>query len=221
MRLGPADDGWVEEVVRVVKGGGLVIFPTETLYGIGCDPFNRSAVDRVRALKGRDGKPFPVLVSGIAGARRLVRIGCTARLLMGDFWPGALTLVLEARAAASRLGEGTGKIGVRMPNHPTALRIIDASGGTLVGTSANLTGQPPARSVGELDPRIEGGVDLVVDGGPSDLGLASTVVEVVERRGGGRITAKVKVLREGALGIDAIKGRIPQWRLEGVEVEVV
>jgi L-threonylcarbamoyladenylate synthase len=219
LKILPSDDAGLRHVARVVKGGGLIVYPTETLYGIGCDPSNGSAVARVQELKGRGGKAFPVLVSSLAEARKLVAVGKAARLLMEAFWPGALTLVLRAKPNASRLGEGTGKVGVRMPRQELALKVIEVCGGALVGTSANLSGRPPARTVDELDPRIEGGVDLVVDGGPAELGVASTVLDVLEGRG--KISAELKVLREGALEIDAIKRRIPLWREEGIEVEIV
>ncbi len=222
LKLLPTDDRGLDRVAKVIKGGGLIVYPTETLLGIGCDPFNQSALLRVQALKGREGKPFPVLVSGVAEARKLVVVGKAAKALMEEYWPGALTLVLKAKASSHQLDQGTGMIGVRMPNHELALKLIAASGGALVGTSANLSGKPPARKLDELDPRIEGGVDLVVDGGPAGLGLASTVIEVLEKKGKGRCPrVEIKVLREGALGIDAIKRRISHWRGEGIEVEIV
>lgn len=222
VKLKPDDGEGIGRVARVVKEGGLIIYPTETVYGIGCDPFNQPAVDRVSALKGRERKAFPVLVSGITKADRLVAVGDVARLLMKAFWPGALTIVLEAKPGASGLGHGTGKIGVRMPRHELALGIIRACGGALVGTSANVSGMQPARRVEELDPRIEGGVDLVVDGGPSELGLASTVLEVLEGKGKeNRACARLSMLRRGALGIDAIKREASHWRGEGIEVEIV
>ena len=222
VKLQLTDDEGLNRVTEVVKGGGLIVYPTETLYGIGCDPFSQSALARARTLKGREGKAFPVLVSGVAEARKLAVVGKAARLLMEAFWPGALTLVLKAKKGSSLLGKGAGKIGVRMPKHELALKIIRVSGGALVGTSANLSGMPPARTVDELDPRIEGGVDLVVDGGPAELGLASTVIEVLETRGSGRrLCVELRVIREGALGIDAIKRGIRLWREEGIEVEVV
>jgi L-threonylcarbamoyladenylate synthase len=222
LKLLPTDDDGLDRVAKVVKGGGLIVYPTETLYGIGCDPFNQSAFARARTLKGREGKAFPVLVSGVAEAEKLVVVGKATRHIMEAFWPGALTLVLKAKAGASMLGQGTGKIGVRMPKHELALKIIGVSGGSLVGTSANLSGMPPARAVDELDPRIEGGVDLVVDGGPSELGLASTVLEVQETKGrGGCLCIELRVIRKGALGIDAIKRGIRQWGGEGIEVAVI
>jgi L-threonylcarbamoyladenylate synthase len=222
VKLRLTDDEGLGRVVKVVKEGGLIVYPTETLYGIGCDPLNQAALERALILKGREGKAFPVLVSDIAEARKLVVVGKVARLLMKTFWPGALTLVLRAKVRSSLLGQGTGKIGVRMPNHELALKIISASGGALVGTSANLSGMPPARAVDELDPQIESGVDLTVDGGPAEFGLASTVLEVVEIKGRGRrVRAELKVLREGALGIDAIKRGIQLWREEGIEVEII
>jgi tRNA A37 threonylcarbamoyladenosine synthetase subunit TsaC/SUA5/YrdC len=107
-----------------------------------------------------------------------------------------------------------------MPKNEIALKIIEASGGSLVGTSANLSGMLPARSVEELDPVIEEGVDLVVDGGTTELGVPSTVIEVLQVGGSGR-TAKVKirVLREGAVGIDAIKRKAQELKREGKKVD--
>jgi L-threonylcarbamoyladenylate synthase len=223
LSLLPTDDEGIRRVAGVVRGGGLIVYPTDTLYGIGCDPFNQSALERVCLLKGREGKALPVLVSGIGAARALVAVERVPELLMGAFWPGALTLVLkEQDRTLSLLSQGTGKVGVRMPRHELALRIIGASGGALVGTSANMSGMRPARSVDELDPRIEGGVDLVVDGGPTELGVASTVLEVKQLTGGARrVDARIRVLREGALGIDAIKRRAGLWRREGIRVDIV
>lgn len=222
VRLRSGDEG-VGKVVEIVRGGGVIVYPTDTLYGIGCDPFNQSALERVRLLKGREGKALPVLVSGVGAAGRLVTIDRVSRRLMRTFWPGALTLVLKGKKGTPPLlSQGTGKVGVRMPRHKLALTIIKASGGALVGTSANLSGMPPARSVEELDPRIEGGADIVIDGGATGLGMASTVVEV--RRvavGGLEAGVEVRVLREGALGIDAIKRKAEEWRKEGMRVAFV
>jgi L-threonylcarbamoyladenylate synthase len=221
MRLLPGDDEAVQKVAEIVKGGGLIVYPTDTLYGIGCDPLNQSALERINRLKGREGKPLPVLVSSIEAARKLVVVDSAPQLLMEAFWPGALTLVLkENKKAPSLLSHGTGTVGVRMPKNEIALKIIEASGGSLVGTSANSSGMPPARSVEELDPVIEEGVDLVVDGGTTELGVPSTVIEVLQVGGSGR-TAKVKirVLREGAVGIDAIKRKAQELKREGKKVD--
>lgn len=222
MRLRTGDEG-VEKVVEVVRQGGVIVYPTDTLYGIGCDPFNQAALERIRLLKGREGKALPVLVSGIGAAGRLVTIDRASRRLMKAFWPGALTLVLDGKKGIPPLlSQGTGRVGVRMPRHRLALMIIKASGGALVGTSANPSGRPPAKSVDELDPRIEEGADIVIDGGATELGMASTVVEV--RCVGGRgpeSSVEVKLLREGALGIDAIKREAEEWRTEGMRVAIV
>lgn len=223
MKLQPKDDEGMRRVAEVVRGGGLIVYPTDTVYGIGCNPFNKLALERIRLLKGGEGKAFPVLVSSIAVARTLVTVERVSELLMEAFWPGALTLVLkEQDGTPSLLSHGTGKVGARMPRHELALRIIGSSGGALVGTSANMSGMPPARSVDELDPRIEEGVDLVIDGGPTELGVASTVVEVQQATGEApRVDARIKVLREGALGIDVIKRRAKVWRMEGIKVDIV
>jgi L-threonylcarbamoyladenylate synthase len=87
MRLLPGDDEAVQKVAEIVKWGGLIVYPTDTLYGIGCDPLNLSALERINRLKGREGKPLPVLVSSIEAARKLVVVDSAPQLLMEAFWP--------------------------------------------------------------------------------------------------------------------------------------
>lgn len=220
MSLLPSDNEGVAKVAKVVRGGGVIVFPTDTVYGIGCDPFNRSALGRVHRLKGRGGKALPVLVSSSEAASALVEVEGIPELLMRAFWPGALTLVLKGRRRLPHLLTGGAPgVGVRMPSHELALKIIGACGGALVGTSANLSGRPPARSADELDPQIEAGADLVVDGGPAALGVASTVIEV--HVGGTGEGTSLRVLREGGLAIDAIKSRVLEWEREGIKVAFI
>jgi len=212
IRISPNDNEGVRRVAEVVRAGGVIVYPTDTVYGIGGDPFNAATVRRVLETKRRGKRQIPVLVSGEDRARAVVEVDATALLLMRAFWPGALTIVLKKRAETpSELTFGRGKLGVRMPNHELALRIIEACGGLLIGTSANISGNPPARSVDELDSRIEGGADLVVDGGEATSGIASTVVEVgppEEDRSAKVVVPNVRVLREGTIGADVIRAKL-------------
>lgn len=212
IRISQNDRGQIQQVAGIVKAGGVIIYPTDTLYGIGCDPFNAASVRRVLHIKRRGEKQLPILVSGKDKARALVEVDATSLSLMKAFWPGALMIVLRRRAEMpSELSFGRGKLGVRMPNHRLALRIIKACGGVLIGTSANISGNPPARSVDELDSRLERKVDLVIDGGSSTLGIASTVVEIgppEEDRPARVIAPNVRILREGAISADVIRAKL-------------
>jgi len=169
-----------ERAAQVVKGGGLFAFRTDTFYGIGADPFNPSALELVNALKGRDGKPILVLASDAGEAARLV----AERTLSFDHlaarhWPGALTLVAKARAAAPELlTAGTGTVGVRLPDDAEAREIVRACGGLLTATSANPAGRPPARTAREVAEYFPDGLGLIVDGGATRTELASTVLDV-------------------------------------------
>jgi len=212
VRISQNDSDQIQKVAGIVKAGGVIVYPTDTVYGIGCDPFNAIAVKRVLRMKRRGERQLPILVSGEDKARAIVEVDATSLLLMKAFWPGALTIVLRRRAEMpSELTFGGGKLGVRMPNHGLALRIIEACGGVLTGTSANISGNPPARSVEELDSRLERRVDLVIDGGGSTLGIASTVVEIGppgEDRPARAITPNVRILREGAISADVIRVKL-------------
>ncbi len=176
------DEELLRRIGREAARGALVVYPTDTLYGLGTIPFDSRAARRVFEAKRRPlGKPLPVLVSGMGSAERLVAVTREARLLMERFWPGGLTLVLPLRPGAPVAEEvhaGTGRLGVRMPAHKVALILIEAAGGALIGTSANLHGQEPPRTAEEALRQLDGSVDIVVDAGPVPGGVASTIVDL-------------------------------------------
>jgi len=182
----------VDEASRVVKEGGLIVYPTDTVYGLGADPFNESAVERVFEAKRREAKPMPVLVPSLDAASRLVHVNDPARRLMEAFWPGALTIVLPSRGALpSRVTAGLSSVGVRVPSHPVALRLVEACGGALIGTSANVSGRPPPRTVEEALAQLGGSVDVAIDAGPALHGVPSTVVDLS--------SGEPRLVREGAV----------------------
>ncbi|MEN3035020.1 MAG: L-threonylcarbamoyladenylate synthase [Candidatus Methanosuratincola sp.] len=205
------------EVGEIVKRGGIIIYPTDTVYGIGCDPRNAAAVRKVLAAKRREKKPMPVLVDSLQSAERLVELGEAGRVLAESFWPGALTIVapLKERLPEELTG-GRQKVGVRVPNHPIAISIIAASGGALVGTSANVSGRRAAIAAEELDPEILNEVEVVVDAGEAPAGRASTVVEIGDPipKSGKKIADGVWLIREGPIDVERIRealgGRLPQ-----------
>ena len=178
---------------RIVAQGGLVVLPTDTVYGLGCDPFNASAVDAlfVAKARGRD-LPLPVLVHNWRQAIGLVEeVTERAKLLIAEFWPGPLTIVLrESPGIGWDLGYSRGTVAVRMPKHDFTLELIERTG-PLAVTSANRSGVPTASTVEEIAEQLRGYVDVFFDTGPSSGGPASTVVDL---SGEG-----VRVLREGAI----------------------
>lgn len=185
----------IREAGRLVLGGGVIVYPTDTVYGLGCDPMNELATKRVFAIKGRGGKPVPVLCDSLESASRLVRLSGVALQLAKDYWPGALTIVLPLRAEVPELiHQGTGTLGVRVPNSSSCLELIAACGGYLIGTSANKSGKPACRTVQEALRLIGGEVDLILDGGRLSE-RESTVVKVSANR--------VEILRSGAVTVVA------------------
>src|SRR2546428_3807647 len=175
----------LQEAGHVVRGGGVIAFPTETFYGLGVDPFNVQAVQRLYALKGRSPQTSAILVL-IRSRHELLalvsEITPAAERLMEACWPGPLTLVFRAAVAVpSVLTAGTGTIGVRLSAYPDVQRVLDVIGGPLTGTSANRTGQPPATTAAEVERAFGADIDLIVNGGPTPGGLPSTVVDTTVR----------------------------------------
>lgn len=198
-----------ERAAAEVAAGGVVAFRTDTFYGLGANPLDAAALERVNALKGRDGKPILVLACDAEAARRLVaRVTRAFEALAARHWPGALTLVADARAEAPMLlTAGTGTVGVRLPEDADARAVARACGGLLTATSANPAGLPPARTADEAAGYFREDAGLVIDGGPSRSELPSTVVDV---SGGGR----PRLIREGVVTRAALEATL---RAEGIE----
>lgn len=178
----------------VLSAGGVIVFPTRSLYGLGVDAFNETAVEKLFRIKGRPaGKPVLVLIHDLGQLGSLViDVPEAARHLIHRFWPGRLTLVFHARPSLPEgLTAGTGKIGVRLAGHPVAARLAAALGRPVTGTSANRSGRPGVSRVSELDPGIRDAVDLILDAGPLKDGAGSTVLDVT--------CDPPRILREGAV----------------------
>ncbi len=186
-----------EEGLTRLRCGGVVVFPTETAYGLGCRAFDEVAVARVIAAKGRpEGKPLPVLLSGV-GALRLRRVESPLLLLAEAFWPGPLTLVVPAFPnLPAAVTAGTGMVGVRMSAHPVAAALTAALGEPLVATSANRSGAPAATTPAACDEAGLHGVDGMVEGG-AVAGTASTVVGLVD--------GDLRLFREGPITEAALR----------------
>jgi L-threonylcarbamoyladenylate synthase len=161
---------------EIIAGGGLVVYPTDTVYGLGCAPHDADAIRRIYAVKGRpDEKAIIWLVGSLEDARQWVEIDESAEKLAQRFWPGGLSLIL--RRSRPQPGE-LPTLGVRSPAHPAALAIIEAAGGIVATTSANRSGEPSARTAAEADAAIGSLVDLIVDAGPAPGGTESTVLDI-------------------------------------------
>jgi L-threonylcarbamoyladenylate synthase len=170
----------LDEAATALKRGGMVAFPTETFYGLGVDALNSDAVVRLFAVKGRpESKPVLVLVASVAMAEALApEISAGARELMARHWPGPLTLVLRAAPHVPfQLTAGTGTIGMRIPGHAVALGLVNAAGLAVTAPSANPSDQPPPLTAETVREYFGEGLDLILDGGPTAGGPASTVAD--------------------------------------------
>jgi len=171
----------IARAASVLKRGGLVAFPTDTLYALGADASNPSAVQRVFSAKGRSlTHPISLLVADLAMANQLVgEFPEPAACLAEHYWPGPLTLVLPALEGASPLlTAGTDRIGLRIPDAPTALALILRLGGPVTGTSANRSTGPEPRNADEVSRQLSGRLELILDGGALPPRSPSTVVDL-------------------------------------------
>ena len=176
----PAGRAAVEACARTLADGGLVAFPTETVYGLGADATNAFAIARLYQAKGRPAfNPLISHVGDLAAARAVGHFDHTALVLAETFWPGPLTLVLP-RAAGCAVADlataGLETIAVRIPSHPIALAILNAFGRPVVAPSANLSGHVSPTTAAHVQGDLDGHIDLIVDGGPVEVGLESTIV---------------------------------------------
>lgn len=194
MRIVRATKTTIREAAHIIKEGGLVVYPTDTVYGLGCDPFNISAVKRIMKAKGRWKKPLPVLGASLNHVEQIAWMTDDAYKLAKKFWPGALTLILKKKPILpSVVTCGLSRVGVRVPNHAIALRLIQLSGGSLIGTSANITGERSPRTAVEAAEQIGKHVNLILDAGASPLGRDSTVLNLSSK--------KPRILRLGPIGV--------------------
>lgn len=182
---------------RIVERGGLVIYPTETVYGIGCNPFKVEAVKRLLKLKGGRRKPLPLLAASIDDTEKIATFSQNDKRLAAKFWPGPLMLVVPRKPALPDVVTfGLDSVGVRIPDNDVALRLIDLSGGLLIGSSANRSGEEPPRTVEEVGDDLKEKVDVVLNGGASARGKPSTVVELT--------SGKPRILRQGPVSLREI-----------------
>ncbi len=180
----PASEAAVAAAARCLAEGGLVGFPTETVYGLGADATNPAAIARLYQAKGRPSfNPLIAHVGDLEAARRIGRFDATATALAEAFWPGPLTLVLPRTndcAVADLATAGLDTVAIRVPAHPLARKILRAFGGPVVAPSANLSGHVSPTTAAHVHSDLAGRIDLIVDGGAVAVGIESTIVGCFE-----------------------------------------
>lgn len=184
----------LEETIHAVQHGGVIAFPTDTVYGLGASLRAPDALARIYEIKGRDqAKPLPVLISSID------RIALVAEMpddriiqVLREFWPGGLTIALPAKPGVpDEIVAPDGTVGVRMPDHSIALTLCERAGGALATTSANRSGEPPACSADEITAQLGDAIDVVLHGGFAPGGEPSTVIRVDN--------ARIATIRSGSI----------------------
>ncbi len=187
----------IQVASQIVSNGGLVVYPTDTVYGLGCDPFNVKAVKRVFRVKGDRKKPLPILACSVADLEKIARLSDVARKIAAKFWPGPLTLIVPKKPALPDIvTNDLDSVGVRVPKHDMAIQLIHLSDGLLVGTSANKTGHKPSCTASEALEQLGEEVDVVLDGGKALFEKPSTVADLT--------TEELKILREGPVALKDI-----------------
>lgn len=173
----------LEPAATSLKNGGLVIFPTETVYGIGANGLDREAVQKIFLAKGRNNdNPLILHISDLDMLERIVKdIKPLERKLIAKFWPGPLTLILNKKnIVPDVVSANLSTVGVRMPNNQTALKLISLSGCPIAAPSANTSGKPSGTNIEDIREEFQGKVDYIVDNGDTEVGLESTVVMVID-----------------------------------------
>ncbi len=202
--MSSSDPNVIHYASEVLNRGDLVVFPTDTVYGIGAAVDQPEAVARLYVAKGRPlDRPIPVLISSFDQLVRLARnIDDRVERFVRDYWPGGLTVVLDAAEwLPSEIVGDTGRVGLRMPDHPVALKIIARAGGSLATTSANRSGEQAATTATSALQALGHQAALIVDDGPSPGGTHSTVVSIDD----GNLT----ILRIGAVDPATIPAHLP------------
>jgi L-threonylcarbamoyladenylate synthase len=199
----------IDDAVATIGRGGVVAIPTDTVYGLACDPANAAAIDRIYAIKRRPADlELTVLAATIADIEADVELNPDARTLAGEFWPGALSIVCRLRRHRWGIPRTGDTLSVRVPNHPVALELLRRTG-PLATTSANRHGEAPAATAEKVAAALDGEIDAIVDGGRCG-GLASTIIDCT--------TTIPRVLREGpipAAVLRSLLGGFPSTSTEG------
>lgn len=185
------DKEGIEKASKIISQGGIVIFPTDTVYGIGCDPYNKASVEKIYKIKSRDIiKSVPILTYSAEAAERIAQFDQLAKKIVKKFWPGPLTLILKVTDEKIKKSLNLeNKIAVRVPNHRCTLELLKKCN-YLVGTSANISGDLPHTNPEECLEKMQN-YDVFVDGGIITSNGESTIIEIENE--------EIKIIREGSL----------------------
>lgn len=173
----------LKEPAKVIRNGGIVIFPTETVYGIGTNGFDEKSIKKIYELKRRDSnKPISLLVSNMEMVEMVAKdISDLEYKLMRKFWPGPFTIILKKKSIVPDILTSNGDtVGVRMPSGEIAKKLIEYAEVPIAAPSANISGKPSGIDINDIMKDFEGKVDCIIDNGISELGVASTIVKVVD-----------------------------------------
>jgi len=189
------EDG-ISKIVESYKNGEIIAFPTDTVYGIGCDPFKKNSIERIYELKRRDGeKRFPILGASKEELEVIVEFNSDAEKISQKFWPGQVTLLLPVRKEISEKIENNGKLAVRVPGEKCILSILKQCK-LIIGTSANISGEKSILDSNEFKDRLPE-VDMLIDGGKIVSLGESTIIDFIE--------GKLKIIREGSVSKEEIE----------------
>ncbi|NQV40140.1 MAG: threonylcarbamoyl-AMP synthase [Nitrosopumilus sp.] len=185
------DKEGIEKASQIISQGGIVIFPTDTVYGIGCDPYNKASIEKIYKIKSRDIiKSVPVLTYSIETAERIAQFDQLAKKIVKKFWPGPLTIILKVTDEKIKKSLNLeNKIAIRVPNHKCTLELLKKCN-YLVGTSANISGDLPYTNPEECLKKMQN-YDVFVDGGIITSDGESTIIEIENE--------EIKIIREGYL----------------------
>ncbi len=173
-------DAAFEEAKKVLSSGGILIYPTDTLYGIGGDARKKEVVERIRKIKKKEETPFSILLGGLAMVREYAVIEGDAAKAVMEVFPGATTLILKAKKELPVVQEG--KIGVRVPEHTFMRKLSLGLNMPIITTSANLSGAEPPVCLADVDREVLEGADLAIDGGKTLHAMPSSIVDVVDKK---------------------------------------
>lgn len=189
----------VQEAYKVLKNCGLVVGITDTLYGIFADPFRDECVSKVYSAKRRAGKPIPLLASSTEAVLSIINVDDTIERFLRIIWPGPVTVILRPADEffSEKVHLGTKNIGFRVPASPLTRKLAELNGGFITGTSANISGLEPARTIEQAIKQLGNSVDLYIDSGIAPIGSPSTVIDLTTR--------EIAVVREGAVSTRTLR----------------
>lgn len=203
------DEALMRQAGRIIKDGGLVAFPTETVYGLGGDALDPDASRRIYAAKGRPSdNPLIVHIADPEALAPIVReVPDTALALAKAFWPGPLTMILrKSDVVPMAVTGGLDTVAVRMPSHPAALALIREGGGYIAAPSANTSGRPSPTTAAHVRDDLDGRIDMIIDGGPVGIGVESTIIDLTED--------VPMVLRPGFISLEMLRGVLGEVKMD-------